>query len=436
MTFRLPKPPCELRSGAARPRDKSPASVDPRAVPSASAALVDAGRALAGGETLRALGLVGRDGSALGLTLRGIAYAQLGDSELARQSLERAVSIADDPRTRARARAALVEVALSTGDPAPAACAARASAEELAGLGDARNAAMQRLVLTRAEVLLGRLGEARHVVQEVLCSELAPDLRAVAELAQAEIAVRSLAATDARDALVRARRALEEAPHRLLNRALVALERELSVPVARIQRAGESRDADLFAIEDVCRGQVLLIDACRRLAIGGRVTIPLARRPVLFALLLELGRSWPRPVPRDDLATRVFDARRVNPSHRARLRVEVGRLRKIMDGLAAQPLATAEGYALSSKRDVALLLPPSDDDAARVGFLLGDGASWSAKGLAEHAGISTRTAQRALGALVQTGGAVRTGKGRDVRYARPGTPLASRMLLLGLVPKA
>ena len=398
--------------------------------------LVEAARALAVGETLQALGLVGRDGTVLGVTLRGVAYAQLGDLELARKSLEHAISMAGDPRTRARARAALVEVALNAGDPAPAARAARASVEELATLGDERNAAMQRLVLARAEVLLGHLGEARHVVKEVLAANLAPDLRAVAELAQAEIAVRSLAATEARDALVRARRCLEAAPHRLLERALAVLERELSVPVARIQRDRESRGANLFAIEAVCRGAVLLVDACRRLAIGGRATVPLARRPVLFALLLELGRAWPDPVPRNDLAARVFDTRRVNPSHRARLRVEVGRLRKLMDGLAAQPVATAEGYALSSKREVALLLPTSDDDSARLGFLLGDGASWSARGLAEHAGISTRTAQRALAVLVQAGSAVRTGKGRDVRYARPGTPLASRMLLLGLVPSA
>ncbi|MGD0527314.1 MAG: hypothetical protein ABSE49_19385, partial [Polyangiaceae bacterium] len=54
--------------------------------------LVDAGRALARGEPLHALGLVGRDESALGLTLRGVAYAQLGDLDLGRQSLERAVA--------------------------------------------------------------------------------------------------------------------------------------------------------------------------------------------------------------------------------------------------------------------------------------------------------------------------------------------------------
>jgi hypothetical protein len=401
-----------------------------------AAALLDAGRALARGEALRALGLVGRDESALGVTLRGVAYAQLGDLELAQSSLERAVALADDAGTRARARAALAEVALGTGDPASAARAARASVEELSALGDARNAAMQRLVLARAEVLLGQLVDARLAVEHVLSSDLAPDLRAVACLAQAEIAIRSLAANDARDALLRARRCLDGAPHPLLERALGTVERELSLPIARTLRAGVLRGADLFAIEEVSRGQVFLVDACRRLVVGGRVTIPLARRPILFSLLLVLARAWPRSVPRDELAARAFDVRRANPSHRSRLRVEIGRLRKVLEGLAAEPVATTDGYALSSRRDVVVLLPPSDDESARVALLLGDGASWSAQGLAEHAGISRRTAQRALGALVESGGAVRTGRGRDVRYARPGTPIASRMLLLGLVPKA
>lgn len=398
-------------------------------------ALALAGRALASGQPLQALGLVGRDESAVGLTMRGIAYAQLGDMDLARRSLERAVKSADDAQTRAHARAALVEIELSTGDPAPAARAARTSIAELLRLGDRRNAAMQRLVLARAEVLLGRLGEAQRAVAEVLATELTPDLRAVALLARAEIAIRVISTTEARQSLAQARRSLESAPHHLLARALVGLEQELSRPIARIVHEGMTRDADLFTIEEVSRGEVLLVDACRRITIGGRVTVPLARRPILFALLLELARAWPGPVKRDDLALRAFAVRSVNASHRSRLRVEVGRLRKLMDGLGAEPVATEEGYALASQRDVVVLLPPSDDDDARIAILLSDGAAWSARGLAEHAGISTRTAQRVLTNLVASGGAIRSGKGKNVRYVRPGTPIASRMLLLGLVPK-
>jgi tetratricopeptide (TPR) repeat protein len=192
------------------------ARMDPRAPEPRPAALDLAANALAAGDAFRALSLMGREPGALGLALRGIAYAQLGDLELARDALERAEATSDDARLRARVRAALVEVALGQGDPARAAGAARASADELSRLGDTRNAAMQRLVLARAEVLLGRLGEARRAVADVLAAELPPDVRAVASLAEAEIATRALAASEARDALVRARRALERAPNLLL----------------------------------------------------------------------------------------------------------------------------------------------------------------------------------------------------------------------------
>jgi hypothetical protein len=327
---------------------EDPARMQRAPEPLAPAALELAARALAGGDALRALSLVGRTPGALGLALRGIAYAQLGDLVLARGALEQAGSTTDDARLLARVRAALVEVALGEGDPARAAGAARASADELARLGDARNA--------------------------------------------------------------------------------------VSSPVARLERGGATRDADLFAIEDAARGELFLVDACRRLAIAGRARVPFARRPVLFTLLLELARAAPAPVPRDVLAARAFDARRINASHRGRLRVEIGRLRKLLDGLGAEPVATAAGYALASRREVAIVTPRTEDDATRVAILLGDGASWSAQRIAESAGISKRTAQRALGEVVTGGRAVRTGSGRNVRYQRPGTPIASRMLLLGLAP--
>jgi tetratricopeptide (TPR) repeat protein len=378
--------------------------------------------------------MVGRSEDALGLTLRGIAYAQLGDLGLARQSLVRASRLAKAPLARARIQAALAEIAMSDGEIAPAARAARASADELARLGDARNAAMQLLVLARAEVLRGRLAEARHVVDEVLEDlALVPGVRAVAWLARAEIAVRAALAGEARGALKEARQAMATAPNELLARSLVALEAELSQPVARLERAGIVRPADLFAIEAASTGEVLLVDACRRIVIAGRAAVPLAKRPVLFALLLVLARAWPREVGRDDLAARAFGAKKVNASHRSRLRVEIGRLRKLVAGLV-EPVATDEGYVLTSTREVMTLLPPSDDDDARVAILLGDGASWSAQGLAEHAGVSKRTAQRALATLVEAGAATRSGRGKEVRYARTGPRVASRMLLLGLVP--
>lgn len=396
---------------------------------------VEASRALQGGDALRALSLVGRVADGLGLLLRGVAYAQLGDLDAAKEALERAIAISDQTVTRGRARAALVEILLEEGDARRAADAASASARELEALGDARNAATQRLVQARAEVLLGRLAEARAIVDAVLEAELPADVRAVASLARAEIAMRALRATDAAAALQEAARALESSPHRLLSRALESMRGEVQQPLARIARGDGVETCDLFAIERATDGELFLVDACRRLAIAGRATVPLARRPILFSLLEQLARAHPRSVPRDDLAARAFDARKVNASHRARLRVEIGRLRKLLVDLAAEPIATDEGYALSSRRDVALLLPPGDHDEARVALLLGDGAWWSAQSVAEHAGVSKRTAQRALAAMVESGAAIRAGSGARVRYARPGTPIASRMLLLGLLPK-
>lgn len=400
-----------------------------------AAHFVEAARALSSGEPLRALSLVGREGSPLGLTLRGIAYAQLGDLDLAREALGRALAGTDDPLARARARAALVEIELDGGEPASVARAAAECAAELDRLGDTRNAAMQRLVVARAEVLRGRLGEARLAVDAVLGATVPPDVHAVAWLAESEICIRSLSAREARDALARARGCLGKAPNRALARALEALEEELSRPVARLLRHGVLHAADLFAIEEAARGELLLVDACRLLARAGNATIPLARRPILFALLLELARAFPASVPRDALAAAAFDVRRVNASHRMRLRVEIGRLRKLLDGLGAEPVASPDGYVLSCTRDVVVLLPPTDDEAARIALLLSDGAAWTVRGVAEHASVSKSTAQRALVALVERGLAVRSGSGKTLRYTRPGSPIASRMLLLGLLPK-
>jgi hypothetical protein len=397
----------------------------------------DAGEALGRGDPLRALNLVGTVSDARGLLLRGIAYAQMGDLDLARTSLQRATQATTSDRIRATARAALAEIALNDGDPTAAAIAARASAIELETLGDLRNAAMQRLTLARTQVLLGQLGEARRVIAEVITrGDLEGDLVALASLAEAEVAIRSTLASSAQAALTRARRALQSAPNPLLFRAIAHLENELSRPIARLARRDSEQAIDLFAMETASRGDILLIDTCRRLAIAGRATVHLARRPILFSLLASLGRAWPSSAARDDLAAHAFEAKRINASHRSRLRVEMGRLRKMMDGLGAAPVATATGYRLAASRNVAMLLPPTDADGDRVALLLGDGALWSAQSLAEHAGISKRTAQRALAALAEKKIVERTGKGRDLRYFRGGTPIASRMLLLGLVPKS
>jgi tetratricopeptide (TPR) repeat protein len=405
------------------------------ALPSTPHVLVDACRALARGDVPRARALVERDDTALGLTLRGLACALLGEVAGARALLQRAAPRAKAGLPRAQIRAALVELALADADPGGVVRAARASSAELSRLGDATNAALQRLVLARAEVLAGRLCEAREVVDALLAETLPPALRALGSLVQASIATSAVAPTEARRALTRARAALEAAPNGQLARALVALEAELSRPVARLQQRALVRDADLFAVEAASSGALFLVDACRRRIVTGHAALPLAGQPARFALVAALARAWPSPAPRDALAATFSPTARVTASHRARVGVELGRLRRALRGLAELREA-ADGVALVTPSEVVLLLPSSGEAPALIGLLLGDGAWWSAGALAERAGISKRAASRELAARVDAGGAVRAGKGAAARYARPAPPIASRMVLLGLVPTA
>lgn len=387
--------------------------------------------ALARGDALTALSLAGRLHGASSLLLRGVAYAQLGDVDLARTTLQRCVASGPSPLERARAEAALVEIAVTRDPPRAAARAARSSVARLTRLGDRRNVAMQQLVLARIEVLLGRLNEARALVDAVAQRPLAPDLRAVTWLASAELAIREGSAIAARSALTNARRTLVQSPHALLSRALTALEAELTRPLARLRTGAGTALADLFAVGRAARG-ALLVDACRGAVVRDSTSVSLARRPVIFRLLRLLAQAWPEPASRDDLARAGFEVRNVNASHRVRLRVEMGRLRVLLRPVASAVEATPTGYALRA-RAVKVLLPLSDDESSRAAFLLGDGAAWSTRQLAEHAGISMRTAQRALAALLAKGEVVRVGVGSGLRYLRPGAPVASRMLLLGLV---
>lgn len=402
----------------------------------AEIAFAEAASLLARGDALGALGRIGLAEGARGALLRGVAYAQLGDLDLARASLADARGLAPEGPEgdvlRARTAAALAEIAVVAGDAKAARAAASEGAAILERLGDGRNAAMQRLVVARAEVLLGRPGAADMTVASVLDVDVAVDVRAVAYLTRAEIATRRLEADKAKRAIAAARDVLAGGPNALLDRALAALERDLAAPVARLVAEGVERRIDLATIERLPESSIV-IDACRRQVVAGRASIPFAKKPVLFALVVGLARAWPRDVARDALAREAFGVQRVNASHRARLRVEVGRVRKLLAPILA-PVATADGYALSSSLPVVIVLPMADDDDAKVAVLLGDGATWTARSVADHAGISLRTAQRALGRLVDAGRVRRSGTASKAVYASASPAVASRLLLLGLLP--
>src|SRR6201984_2883411 len=148
--------------------------------------------------------------------------------------------------------------------------------------------------------------------------------------------------------------------------------------------------------------------------------VALATRPVLFALARVLGEAWPGDVPRDTLVARAFGSKLVDESHRARLRVEVGRLRTVLRTLA-DVSATERGFALvpHRAREVVVLARPVEEEHAAVLAFLADGEAWSSSALALALGTSQRTTQRALDALAAGGKVQSYGRGRARRWTTP-----------------
>jgi hypothetical protein len=207
----------------------------------------------------------------------------------------------------------------------------------------------------------------------------------------------------------------------------------LTLPAARLRTAEGERSLTLAEVEAVLASADLVVDGCRRAVRSGPRVVRLARRPVLFSLLQGLAESWPGEAPRDALIARAFGARRPNASHRARLRVELGRLRRELRPLA-EVRATAGGFALEARAAVAvrLLAPPIESPDAAVLALLADGEAWSTSALALALGSSQRTVQRALGTLTEAGQARALGQGRARRWlSAPVASFATTLLLPG-----
>jgi hypothetical protein len=148
--------------------------------------------------------------------------------------------------------------------------------------------------------------------------------------------------------------------------------------------------------------------------------VSFARRPVLFALARALAEAWPADVPRDTLVARAFRGKRADESHRARLRVEVGRLRKLLRRLA-DVTATKQGFALLPRRarEVVVLARPVEEQHAAVLALLADGESWSSSALALALAASQRTVQRSLDSLAAARKVQSFGRGRARRWMTP-----------------
>jgi hypothetical protein len=392
-----------------------------------------AARALALGDPLGALNFVALRDDASALALRGIAMAQLGDLTRASALLRRAARAFGSREALARARCVLAdaEIALVSRDLHSSAKALDAARTTLEEHGDRANAAYARYLEARRLLLVGRLDDAERTIADLDPSPFPPASRAAHELVVAGIAMRRIQTKRARAALARAERAAHQAGiHGLIAEVESAL-RILDTPAARLIAGGEERLLLLEEIEELLASKALIVDACRCLVREESTVVSLASRPVLHELVRALAEAWPADVSREALLARAFGAKFVDGSHRARLRVEMTRLRGELQALAGVS-ATSLGFALvpHRAREVVVLAPPVEDEHATVLALLADGESWSSSALALALGASQRTVQRALESLASAGKVQPSGRGRARRWMTPPVPGFPTTLLL------
>jgi hypothetical protein len=393
-----------------------------------------AARLLAAGDPLGALKRIALRSDPPALGLRGIAMAQLGDYERARKLLRRAARSfgARERLARARCQVAEAEVALAARD-LTRPMRIPAIAKTLDALGDRVNALHARLVGARHKLLVGDLGAAEQLLAAAngAATGIPPALAARAELTNAELALRRVRVTEAAGALDRAEAAAVSAGIPALIAEVSQVRRALMAPSARLIRAGVVRLVRLKDIEALFASGDLIVDGCRRTVRGPAGIVPLNGRPVLYTLISALAGPWPADVPRDQLIERAFNARKINASHRARLRVEIGRLRAALRPLA-HIKATPRGFALVPIKAaaVAVLAPPVDGRAGAILALLEGGEPWTTSALAYALGASQRTVQRALQQLEEAGAVRTVGRGRVRRWLAPGFGGFATTLLL------
>jgi hypothetical protein len=392
-----------------------------------------AARALAAGDPLGALNRVALRSDAPALALRGIAMAQLGDLVRAKTLVRNAARAFGPKEAMARARCVVAEaeialVSRDLGWPTKALEAARTTLE---AHGDKLNAAHARYLQVRRLLLIGRIDEAERTLADLDPTPFPPASRTAHELVVAGIAMRRLRTKAARAALARAEDAARHARIPALTAEVESASRVLTTPAARLIAGGKERPFLLEDIEALQTSKALVVDACRHVVRDARTVVSLARRPVLFVLARALAEAWPGDVSRDALVARAFRAKSADESHRARLRVEVGRLRTMLRTLAGVN-ATKQGFALEARRaqEVVVLARPVEEKQAAVLAFLADGESWSSSALSLALGASPRTVQRALGELAEAGKVQSFGRGRARRWMTPPVPGFTTTLLL------
>ena len=397
------------------------------------ALIVAAAQALSGGDPLSALNRVALRNDAPALALRGIAMAQLGELGRARELLRRAARAFGPKASTARARCILAEaeIALVSRDLGWSAKALDSSGAILEAQGDRVNGAHARYLQIRRLLLIGHLDEAERRLASFDAAFLPPASRASLDMVAAGIALRRIRTQSAQTALVRAKESARQARIPALSKEIDSLWRVLETPVARRVARGEEQSLLLRDVEDLLASRSLIVDSFRYVVRWKDTFISLETRPVLFTLARILGEAWPADVPRETLIAHAFRTKHANETHRARLRVEVGRLRSALKPLA-RVAATRQGFALApgAADDIVVLARPCEEKHARVLALLADGESWSSAALALALGISQRSVQRALDELDESGKVQSVGRGRARRWMVPALPGFPTTLLL------
>jgi len=393
-----------------------------------------AARALAVGDPLGALKCVALRSDPPALALRGIALAQLGQYAVARRVLQRAQRGFGKGEVVAKARCltAEAEIALLTHDLREFQKPLERASRELGARGDIANALFARLLVIRGLLAVGKVGPAAEALSRLSLSGVPARLIAVAELLRADVAVLELRSRAAEEAIERAGRAAENAGIPPLRSEVERARTEFHAVAARLAAGDSEKPLRLLEIEELLDSGAFVIDACRRSVVAGKDSVSLVTRPVLFALALSLGARAPGEVTRNELIVAAFGPRRPNDSHRARLRVEIGRLRRALEDIA-ELRATPNGFALIPRRAarVVRLLPPSESETSALSALLAGGDAWSTSALSAALGKSQRSVQRALLELEAAGRVRALGQGRSRRWLAPeSTGITTAMLLV------
>jgi hypothetical protein len=392
-----------------------------------------AARSLSAGDPLGALKRVALRDDAPALALRGIAMAQLGDFKRAKELLRSAARGFGQREAVARARCivAEAEIALASRDLAWPARMLDAARSTLEAHGDFSNAGFARYLEIRRLLLMGHLDEAERKLAHLDPRLFPATIRTFHDLVIAGIAMRRLRTEEASAALARAAVAARRAGIPALMAEVESASHALNAPAARLIARRQERLLRLEEVEALLSSNAIIVDACRNLARYAGTVVTLAKRPLLFSLARTLAEAWPADVPRDVLLARAFGARFVDESQRARLRVEIGRLRRTLRKVA-DIRATKDGFVLVPQRgrDVVVLARPVEEEHADVLAFLTDGESWSSSALAIALGRSQRSVQRALDSLASEGKVQSYGRARSRRWITPPVPGFTTILLL------